>query len=131
MKHSYNVTIKEFHLDTFGHVNNAVYLQLFEAARWEIMTVNGYGLKTVMSEKKGPIILDVKLEFLKELHLREEIVIETQVDAFKGKVSIIHQNIINSQKQIACKAQFTHAFFDLEKRRIIEPSTDWLKALSI
>ena len=131
MKHSYSVTIKEFHLDTFGHVNNAVYLQLFEEARWEVMTKNGYGLKKVMSDKKGPIILDIKLEFLLELHLREEIKIETQVDAFKGKVSMINQTIINSQNKIACKSQFTHAFFDLEKRRIIEPSQDWLKALSI
>ena len=131
MKHSYPVTIKEFHLDTFGHVNNAVYLQLFEEARWEVMTKNGYGLKKVMADKKGPIILDIKLEFLLELHLREEIKIETQVDAFKGKVSMINQTIINSQNKVASRAQFTHAFFDLEKRRIIEPSHDWLKALGI
>ena len=31
---SYKVKIRESHLDTLGHVNNAVYLVLFEEARW-------------------------------------------------------------------------------------------------
>lgn len=131
MKHSYHVTIKESHLDTFGHVNNAVYLQLFEEARWEIITKNGYGLKEVILLKKGPVILDVHLEFRHELNLREQVVIETQMEPFKGKVSVIQQDILNKQNKIACKAKFTHAFFDLEKRRIIEPSEEWLRALGI
>jgi YbgC/YbaW family acyl-CoA thioester hydrolase len=131
MKHSYNVIIKEFHLDTFGHVNNAVYLQLFEEARWEVITKNGYGLEQVMVHKKGPVILDVHLQFLQEINLREQVVIETQVEAFKGKVSVIEQCILNSQQKVACKARFTHAFFDLEKRRIIEPTEKWLRALGI
>ena len=38
----YPLTIKEFHLDTFGHVNNATYLQIYEEARWEFINQNGY-----------------------------------------------------------------------------------------
>ncbi len=56
-KFYYEVIIKEQHLDTFGHVNNAVYMQLFEEARWEFITENGYGLKEIQLLKKGPVIL--------------------------------------------------------------------------
>ena len=33
----YPVIIREQHLDSYGHVNNATYLQLAEEARWEMM----------------------------------------------------------------------------------------------
>ena len=41
--HEYPMTILEHHLDTFGHVNNAMYLQLFETARWQWITDGGDG----------------------------------------------------------------------------------------
>ena len=44
---TYPVTIKEVYLDTFGHMNNAMYLTLFEEARWEFITQRGFGLKTI------------------------------------------------------------------------------------
>ena len=51
----YTVMIKENHLDTFGHVNNAAYLTLYEEARWDFITKNGYGLEVIQNEKKGPM----------------------------------------------------------------------------
>jgi acyl-CoA thioester hydrolase len=45
--HTYPLTIKETYLDTFGHVNNAMYLALLEEARWDLITTNGYGLKII------------------------------------------------------------------------------------
>ncbi len=32
--HEYHLLILEKHLDTFGHVNNASYLEILEEARW-------------------------------------------------------------------------------------------------
>ena len=34
----YELVIKECHLDSFGHVNNAIYVQLYEEARWDFIT---------------------------------------------------------------------------------------------
>ena len=50
----YPVQIGESHLDTFGHVNNAKYLEIFEDARWELISKNGYGLEEVHRRKIGP-----------------------------------------------------------------------------
>jgi acyl-CoA thioesterase FadM len=52
--HEYTVLIIERHLDTFGHVNNATYLDLFEAARWEWITSNGFGLERIRELRKVP-----------------------------------------------------------------------------
>lgn len=125
----YTVTIKEHHLDTFGHVNNAVYLELYEEARWERITQNGYGLKEVHQLKKGPIILDVSVKFLKELKLREDIQITVRTESYTGKIGTLVQQMINSKGEVASEARFTIGFFDLQARKLILPTPEWLHAI--
>lgn len=127
----HEITIKEAHLDTFGHVNNAKYLEIFEDARWELITQNGYGLKEVMMKKQGPVILEVNLKFRKELKLREKIKVITAGAPFQGKISHIYQKIINSKGEEAAIADFTFGFFDLKERKLIDPTPEWIKAMGL
>src|SRR5579864_7213435 len=98
---TYDVIIKENVLDIFGHVNNATYLVLFEEARWDLITKNGYGLKKIQETGLGPTILEIKLAFLKELRLREKIVIETQVTSYQRKIGKISQKMIRDN-EVCC-----------------------------
>lgn len=126
---AYKVIIKEHHLDTFGHVNNAIYLELFEEARWQLITDRGYGMIEVMRTRQGPVVLEIQIKFLKELKLREEITINFETLDYKGKVGHFQQQMLNSKNEVACEAVFTVGFFDLNSRKLIEPTEAWLKAI--
>ena len=76
--HRYQVNIHEGHLDTFGHVNNAKYLELYEQARWDLITHNGYGLDQIKTLKIGPVVLEIDLTFKREITNREVITIESE-----------------------------------------------------
>jgi acyl-CoA thioester hydrolase len=123
------MTILESHLDTFGHVNNAVYLEILEEARWDLITQNGYGLKQILETGLGPIILEVQLRFKKELKLRQKITIETLMESLDRKISNIHQDIINEAGEICCSADFRMGLFDLKKRKLIPPTPEWMRAI--
>ncbi len=125
---NYPITIKEHHLDTFGHVNNAVYLTLFEEARWEIITKNGFGLKKIRESGLGPTILEVKLCFFKEICLREQITIETQLMSYEGKVGKLSQKMMRDN-EVCCTADFLFGLFDLRARKLIPPTDEWLVAI--
>lgn len=58
----YEVVIRESHLDTFGHVNNATYLTLFEEARWDIVRSRGFGLDDIKRTGLGPTLLEVNVK---------------------------------------------------------------------
>ncbi len=131
MKFNYELTIKEQHLDSYGHVNNATYLSLYEEARWEAITQRGYSYETIHSTGLGPIILDVHLKFLKELKLREKINITLEVLSYEGKICKLKQQMINEKNEIASEALMTAAFFDLKNRKIILPNEAWLKAIGL
>jgi acyl-CoA thioester hydrolase len=127
----YNVLIRESHLDTFGHVNNAAYFQLFEEARWEAITARGYGLAEVQKRRQGPVVLGAEIRFLHELKLRETITITTRCGPFEGKVAKIYQKMLKADGAVACEVTFTFAFFDLTARKIIPPSPEWLYATGL
>ena len=116
---SYPILILEKHLDLLGHVNHATYLQLFEEARWDIVTQHGYGLKEVTESKKGPIILEANVRYVKEVLLRENVMIETQFPKWTSLIGEIHQVMKKSDGSIGCEAKFKCGFFDLNQRKLI------------
>ena len=126
----YPVLIKEQHLDTFAHVNNATYFILFEEARWDLMVKNGFTIKKIQETKIGPTILRITVNFLKELRLRDEIMIETKMLSYERKIGILQQRILR-QDEVCCEAEFTIALFNLNERKIIEPTADWLKTVGM
>lgn len=128
---SYLTTIRESHLDGFGHVNNATYLQLFEEARWELITQGGYSWEDVQKEKKGPVILELSVKFLKELRVREKVRIETRCISYARVIAELEQKIWNETNELCTVARFKFALFDLEKRKLLKPTEKWLKALGL
>ena len=86
-KSSYTLTVRGYELDSFGHVNNAVYLQYAEAALWNFMNVHGM-LKIIMGEGLFPVIMESKQRYMHELKILDEVRIDTEVSCSCGIVSI-------------------------------------------
>lgn len=128
---NYPLLIREHHLDTFGHVNNATYLEIFEEARWQLITDQGYDLDYIHKTGLGPIILEVQLKFMKELRLREEIIVKTEMLDYNGKIGQLKQQMIKKDGTIASEAVFKLALFDTRQRKIVLPTPEWKKAVGL
>lgn len=125
----YHMIIKEHHLDTLNHVNNATYLQILEEARWEFLHLNGFGLNDIHSQGVGPVVLECHIKFTRELTLRQPITIESQMMSYEKKIGIMRQEIFNEKQESCCHAQMTFGFFDMKQRKLILPSNEWLAAI--
>lgn len=128
--HKYTYVIKETCLDSFGHVNNSAYLTLLEEARWDLVTKNGYGLEVIKQTGLGPTILSVTLNFSKELYARDEVIIETQMDAYDRKIGKLTQRIIRDG-EVCCEANFVIGLFCMAKRKLVLPTDAWLHAVGM
>lgn len=126
----YHFKVLESHLDSFFHVNNTQYLRLFEDARWDFMTQNGYGLQTIQSLGLGPTILEMKIVFLKELRLREDIVIESKVLSYERKIGVLSQKMLRGS-EVCCEAEFVTGLFDLNARKLVLPTEQWCAAVGV
>lgn len=128
---TYPILIKEHHLDTFGHVNNATYLQLLEEARWELLYPSGIHLETIHETGIGPVVLECHIQFIQELKLRHPIVIESQMVSYEKKIGIMRQDIFNEKGELCTKAKMTFGVFDLKDRKLILPPKQWLAAIGV
>lgn len=131
MGYNYNVTIRESHVDSIGHMNNSTYLALFEEARWEWLTSEGYGLHEIQKTMQGPVILDIHIKFLKEIRLREKVLISSELMDYNGKIAHLKQQMLKPDGEVAAEAVFTFGLFDMKQRKVIEPTEVWKKALGI
>jgi thioesterase III len=129
--HDYALVIREQHLDTFGHVNNARYLEILEEARWDLVTRNGYGLAEVMRRRIGPTILEINMKFQRELRNRQRITIRSWTESYVGKIGRFVQQIVDDEGNLCCDALFTIGLFDLNARKLIAPTPEWLKAIGL
>ena len=129
--HDFKFQVIETHLDVFGHMNNATYLEVFEEARWALITERGFGLEKIMLSQTGPVVLEVHVKFLKELRNRDHIFIRTWCSSYRGKVGTITQTMLNNKGEECCRADFTVGFFDLKSRRLIEPTGEWKAAIGL
>jgi YbgC/YbaW family acyl-CoA thioester hydrolase len=125
----YDVLIREMHLDSFGHVNNAAYVMLYEEARWDFITKNGFGLDYILKNQVGPVILDLNVRFKRELKNRDKIKITSKtIEIISPKIMVLEQMMINSEGKVASEAKFTVGFFDMQARKLIDASPEWLRA---
>ena len=126
----YHVLIREHHLDSYGHVNNATYVALFEEARWEMTTQQGYGFHTVHAKGQGPIVLEINLKFSKEVTLRETVTIKISDITQDRKITRLKQTMYKENAEVAAEIFIVAGFFDLKERKLILPSAEWLKVLN-
>jgi acyl-CoA thioester hydrolase len=127
--HEKQLLISEAHLDSFGHMNNARYLELFEQARWDVITAGGFGLETIQSTRTGPTVLEIQLKFLRELGPRESITLRTELIGYERKIGRMRQAMLKSDGAVACEAIITFGLFHLDQRRLVEPTPEWLHAV--
>ena len=127
----YKLLVRESHLDTFGLMNNATYLQILEEARWEFITRKGFGLREIQKIGMGPIVLEFNLKFLKELKLRQEITVESQTMSYDGKIGKLRQDIFNDKGELCFQGLMTFGLFDTKERKLIPPTPEWTHAIGL
>jgi thioesterase-3 len=130
-KARYPLVIREGHLDTFGHVNNATYLQILEEARWEFITAGGFGLRHIQKIGLGPVVLEWNMKFIKEIRLREKISIESETLSYDKKIGVLRQDIYNEKNELCFEGRMTFGLFDTRERKLVLPTPEWLKAIGL
>ena len=127
----HRLKIEQKLLDVYGHVNHAKYLELFEDCRWGMIKSEGFGVDEIQKLKIGPIILEAKIKYKKELKLDDEIQIHTWVEPMKKKIGQIHQKMYLPGDTLASEVDLVYGLMHIEKRILVPAPEEWKGALKI
>src|SRR5206468_4148735 len=71
--------VRGYELDSFGHVNHAVYVSYLEHARWKMLGEEGITPAQFDEWKRWPVIGGLELKYLKPTFIGDELDIQSEV----------------------------------------------------
>ena len=100
----YTLEVRGYELDSFGHVNNAVYLNYLETARWAVLKEHNITLETMQTLKRWPVIASVEAQYIRPLFMGDKIEIRTSFPEHSRAAFFIDQEIYKGD-QLVFKAK--------------------------
>ena len=111
---SYKFSVRGYELDSFGHVNNAVYLNYAEAAMWHFFKVNGL-MEILKKYELFPVVLESTQRYIHELRLMDEVRIDTEMHCTGGLLIYKHNIINRNTGLISCRVSGKIAYVNRER----------------
>lgn len=118
--HRMSFDVRPAELDSFGHVNNARYLEYLEWARAEWGRVRGLSYSRFHRWGVIPAVVEARLRFLKECSLGDTLTIETTPEVKHRARIVFHQEITNQAGQRVLKAEVHIVAVDMQDRAFTE-----------
>jgi len=84
MKSTTKLSVRSYELDSFGHVNNATYLQYFEVARCDWLAQAGLPFLEIQCAGIQIVIADATVKFLTPAFFSDELSVMCWCDATTG-----------------------------------------------
>lgn len=112
----YDFEVRGYELDSFNHVNNAVYLSYLESARWDFFHKSG-AMDIMKNFDLYPVVLESKIRYIHELKLFDTATVITEWLCKDDIIENKHRIIIKGSGELSAKAKCKIAL--VSKERII------------
>jgi len=129
MKHVAKLTVRSYELDSYNHVNNAVYLQYLEFARIEYLRAIGFDYPGLYEAGYFLFVTHIDIRYKSPARLFDELSIE--VEPIKlGKVSgTFRQRIVNQKGDLCAEADVSWGCVDTTGRPTKIPDEFYVSGL--
>lgn len=116
-------TVASYELDSFGHVNNAVFLNYLEKARCDFMTLKGLHFEDFFKWRRYPVVARAALEFKHPAKAGDKLLIKGWITkhtaaSFTMQYEIIHPcgDSGDAGDRVILTAETFHVFVDDNNR---------------
>ncbi|WP_336113822.1 acyl-CoA thioesterase [Streptomyces sp. PTD9-10] len=122
--YSVRVTVRGYETDVQGHLNQAVYINYAEHARWSLLQAAGITQAGLVGRGVGPVALETTIRYKRELLAGDEVDVTCEFEWGGGKTFRIRQEIRKADGTVAAEITAVGGLLDLRERKLIaEPDT--------
>ncbi|MBO7934656.1 acyl-CoA thioesterase [Streptomyces sp. CAI-85] len=127
---SVRVTVRGYETDTQGHVNQSVYLNYAEHARWSLLHAAGITQTALQARGVGPVALETTIRYRRELLAGDEVDITCAFLWGEGKTFRIEQTIRRADGTVSAEITAVGGLLDLKERRLLTDPREHFKELA-
>ncbi|WP_073951276.1 acyl-CoA thioesterase [Streptomyces kebangsaanensis] len=127
---SVRVTVRGYETDVQGHLNQAVYLNYAEHARWSLLQAAGISQAGLIARGVGPVALETTIQYRRELLAGDEADVTCAFEWSGGKTFRIRQTIRKADGTVAAEITAVGGLLDLTARKLVARPDEYFKELT-
>jgi thioesterase-3 len=109
------VKVRGYHLDVFGVVNHARYLEFLEEARWAYAEERPKLAASLQEAGIGHSVVNLNIDYHRAARMGDVLKIETGLSrAGNSSITFIQKALLEPDGQAVISAQITDVFFELK-----------------
>jgi acyl-CoA thioester hydrolase len=125
------ITVRGYEIDARGHLNQAVYLQYAEHARWECLRAAGISHDALAATRVGPAALENTIRYRAELRAGDEVDVSCQFEwGGSSKIFRIMQDFVRADGTVAAELRGIGGMLHLDHRHLLDDPAAHLRALA-
>ncbi len=124
------VTVRGYETDVQGHLNQSVYLQYAEHARWSLLQAAGIRQADLMAKGVGPVVLETTIQYRRELLAGDETEVTCVFSWTEGKTFRVEQTIRKTDGTVAAVITGVAGLMDLKVRKLVADPREYFRALA-
>ncbi|MFJ9673946.1 acyl-CoA thioesterase [Streptomyces sp. MPA0124] len=124
------VTVRGYETDTQGHLNQSVYLNYAEHARWSLLQAAGISQTELVASGVGPVALETTIRFRRELLAGDEVTVSCAFEWGEGKTFRIRQVVTKTDGTVAAEIDAVGGLMDLSERKLVADPRQRFKELA-
>ncbi|MEU9962119.1 acyl-CoA thioesterase [Streptomyces sp. NPDC050982] len=124
------VTVRGYETDVQGHLNQAVYVNYAEHARWSLLQTAGITQAGLAAKGVGPVSLEMTVRYRRELRAGDEVEVTCDFIWGEGKTFRIEQTIRKPDGTVAAELTAVGGLMDLKERKLVADPRDYFRALA-
>jgi acyl-CoA thioester hydrolase len=124
------IAVRGYELDLQGHVNQAVYLQYGEHARWLCFQAAGLTPEVLITARVGPVVLETTIRYLQELRAGDEVDVTCTFGWGAGKTFRVEQDYTRADGVPVARLTSVAGLLDRDLRRLVPDPVERLRSLA-
>lgn len=117
------IGVRTSELDSFGHVNHAVYLNYFEHARFEALEEAGFSWSLLAERGWAIFVVRIEVDYLAEAKRQDELLVRTWADSFRRTSMVLAQDMVRADDpaKVVARARVTAVWIGPERKPMRVP----------
>ncbi|MFO7654932.1 MAG: thioesterase family protein [Candidatus Krumholzibacteriia bacterium] len=119
MAHVTEIKVRGYHLDLYGHVNNARYLEFFEEARWAWLEQH-LDVQAFQNQGLGFVAVRIAVNYRRPAALGEVLAVSSQLKHLGGRSGVVEQFVHRRDGgELVADAEMTFVVLDLAQGKAV------------
>ncbi|MCP4744757.1 MAG: acyl-CoA thioesterase [Desulfobacteraceae bacterium] len=129
MLHETEIKIRGYHIDVFGHVNNARHLEFLEEARWSILEER-IGLDWLFKNAYLFVVVNININYRRPAFMDESLIIETTLSSHRTRSAILTQTAkLKGSDKVVTDAKITFVILNTNTQKPLKLEGPLLKTI--